>query len=215
MKVWAVIVTVAALVAALVDGGTGGAQPAASELTQATVVNVSLYEHGIKLSKRTVPTGTVVFRIVNSGKIKHAFRAGGRTTPLLRPGQRATLTVTFAKAGTVTLVCTVKGHARKGMARRLTVATPALQETAVDVSMFEMGFKLSRSEVPPGTVVFRVVNDGKVPHDFRISGKGTPMLGPGGRATLTVAFPQPGSFTFVCTVEGHAGAGMVGKLIVK
>ncbi|HUP31868.1 MAG TPA: cupredoxin domain-containing protein [Gaiellaceae bacterium] len=115
----------------------------------------------------------------------------------------------------MTLLCTVRGHGRKGMTRKLTVAAPAAQATVVTASMFEMGFKLSRTTVPPGTVEFRVVNDGKLPHDFRIGGKGTPVFAAGGRATLTVAFPKPGTFTFVCTVEGHAAAGMVGKLIVR
>ncbi len=91
----------------------------------------------------------------------------------------------------------------------------ATAPTVVKVSMYEMGFKLSKRIVRPGVVVFRVVNDGAVEHDFRIRGKGTPMLGAGERATLTVRFPKPGRFTFVCTVPGHAAAGMVGKLIVK
>lgn len=98
-------------------------------------------------------------------------------------------------------------------AGRSTTVTAA--PTVVKVSMYEMGFKLSKRIVHPGVVVFRVVNDGAVEHDFRIRGKGTPMLGAGERATLTVRFPKPGRFTFVCTVPGHAAAGMVGKLIVK
>lgn len=93
--------------------------------------------------------------------------------------------------------------------------TTATAPTVVSVSMYEMGFKLSKRVVHPGVVVFRVVNDGAVEHDFRIRGQGTPMLGSGERATLRVRFPRRGTYRFVCTVEGHAAAGMVGKLIVR
>lgn len=203
------------LVLGLVAVGAVAAQPATSAEAKATVVNVLLYDKGIKVSKRTAPTGTVVFRVVNKGKLKHGFRAGSRAIKLLRPGQRAKLVAQFPKAGVVSLKCTFRGHARKGMIGKLKIADPAPQRTVVDVSMFEMGFTLSKPAVVRGTVEFRVVNDGKLPHDFRITGKGTPVLPAGGRATVTVEFPQPGAYTFVCTVQGHAEAGMVGKLIVK
>jgi nitrite reductase (NO-forming) len=99
--------------------------------------------------------------------------------------------------------------------------TATAKRTVVTVSMYDMGFKLNKSVVRPGTVVFRTVNDGAVDHDFRIkglgtpSGLGTPMLGSGERSTLTVRFPKVGRFAFVCTVPGHAAAGMKGKLTVK
>ena len=94
-------------------------------------------------------------------------------------------------------------------------AAPAPQTTTVTVSMFEMGFKLSAKVVPRGTVIFKVVNDGKVPHDFRIAGKGTTIFDSGESETLTVGLAKPGQFTFLCTVSGHAGAGMIGTLTVK
>jgi len=94
-------------------------------------------------------------------------------------------------------------------------AVPAPQTTTVTVSMFDMGFKLSTTVVRRGTVVFNVVNDGNVPHDFRIGGKGTEYLDPGQKETLTVAVPKPGQLTFLCTVSGHAGAGMIGTFTVK
>ena len=94
-------------------------------------------------------------------------------------------------------------------------AAPKPQTTEVTVSMFEMGFKLSATVVPRGTVIFKVVNDGKVPHDFRIGGKGTEYLDSDQSETLTVGLAKPGQFTFLCTVSGHAGAGMIGTLTVK
>ena len=77
-----------------------------------------------------------------------------------------------------------------------------------------MGFKLSVMTVPHGTVTFNVRNDGQVEHDFRIEGKGTAVLQPGESESLVVPLPKPGKFTFLCTISGHAGAGMIGVLAV-
>ncbi|MEX0673899.1 MAG: cupredoxin domain-containing protein [Gaiellaceae bacterium] len=109
------------------------------------------------------------------------------------------------------------------LAAALVVAGPAaarpaagdVTTTVVKVSMYEMGFKLSKRIVPRGIVVFRVTNAGKLPHDFRIKGKGTPVFDPSKTATLKVKFLKPGKFTFICSVEGHASGGMYGKLTVR
>ena len=99
--------------------------------------------------------------------------------------------------------------------------TTAASRTIVAVSMYDMGFKLSKSALPRGTAVFRTINDGAVEHDFSIkglatpTGLGTPILGSGQRATLTVRFAKSGRYTYICTVPGHAAAGMKGKLTVK
>lgn len=107
------------------------------------------------------------------------------------------------------------GASLASAARPTAADAPAVKTTVVTVSMYEMGFKLSKRIVPRGIVSFRVVNDGQIDHDFRVRGRGTPMLGAGERATLNIRFTKAGRFSFICTVEGHAGAGMVGKLVVK
>jgi cytochrome c6 len=63
-------------------------------------------------------------------------------------------------------------------------------------------------------VIFTVVNKGKVAHDFKIAGKKTKRLAPGEKAKLTVEFKKNGRFSYICTVPGHAAAGMKGKLPV-
>jgi len=40
------------------------------------------------------------------------------------------------------------------------------------------------------------------------------MIEPGQSATLSVKFATPGKYTFICTVEGHQEAGMIGVLTV-
>lgn len=81
--------------------------------------------------------------------------------------------------------------------------------TTVKVTAKEFKFVLSRSSAPHGKVTFKVVNKGKAKHDFKIAGKRTPMLKPGKTATLTVTLSK-GKHKYVCTVPGHAAAGMRG-----
>ena len=51
-------------------------------------------------SKRSIPAvGTVIFTVVNKGKISHNFKIGGKITPNLLPGKSAKLTVKFTKKG--------------------------------------------------------------------------------------------------------------------
>ena len=76
-------------------------------------------------------------------------------------------------------------------------------------------FTLSTKTVKHGTVTFKVTNDGVgLTHDFSINGKKTPVLSPGKSATLVVTFKKAGSYTYECTVPGHAAAGMKGVLKV-
>src|SRR3954447_23074184 len=78
----------------------------------------------------------------------------------------------------------------------------------------EFAFRLSKLTVPHGVVVFKVTNGGALPHDFKVGGKVTPQLQPGKSATLKVTFKRAGKFPYICTVTGHAAAGMKGVLKV-
>ena len=72
----------------------------------------------------------------------------------------------------------------------------------------EFKFVLSKRSVPcRDTVIFTVVNKGKISHNFKIGGKMTPNLLPGKSAKLTVKFTKKGHYAYLCTIPGHAGAG--------
>ena len=86
--------------------------------------------------------------------------------------------------------------------------------TKITVAASEFKFVLSKKVVPAGTVTFVVTNKGKVTHDFKIHGKKTPFLTPGKKATLKVVFKK-GKYPYLCTIPGHAAAGMKGVLTVK
>src|SRR5262249_8096679 len=102
--------------------------------------------------------------------------------------------------------------------------------TAVNVSLDksnEFKFVLSKSSVPHGTVKFTFSNNGNLPHDFKLcssnkggtatscTGKVTPMINPGNKATRTASLTKPGKYESLCTVSGHAAAGMKGLVTVK
>jgi uncharacterized cupredoxin-like copper-binding protein len=88
--------------------------------------------------------------------------------------------------------------------------------TTTQVKAGEFYFKLSaKSLAKPGKVTFIVKNAGHVSHDFRIDGKQTPLLKPGSTAKLIVTFKKAGKYPYLCTVIGHAAAGMEGVFTVR
>ncbi|HEX6664181.1 MAG TPA: cupredoxin domain-containing protein [Gaiellaceae bacterium] len=101
----------------------------------------------------------------------------------------------------------------------LVVAAPvgarssAASATTVTVTMKEFKFTLSKSKVPHGVVTFKLVNKGKLPHDFKIAGKKSKLIQPGKSGKLVVTLKE-GKLAYICTVPGHAAAGMKGKLTV-
>jgi nitrite reductase (NO-forming) len=91
--------------------------------------------------------------------------------------------------------------------------TQSATSTTVKVAASEFKFKLSTKTAHHGIVIFKVTNKGHVKHDFKIAGKKTPLLSPGKSATLKVTLKK-GNYKYLCTVAGHAAAGMKGTFKV-
>jgi plastocyanin len=85
-----------------------------------------------------------------------------------------------------------------------------LPTTKVTVVMTEYHFALSKQFAPVGTVVFKVVNNGQVSHNFFINGKISKTLNPGQSQTMKVVFKKKGKFAYLCAILGHAKLGMKG-----
>jgi uncharacterized cupredoxin-like copper-binding protein len=103
---------------------------------------------------------------------------------------------------------------------QLSAARPQRQSvataTTIQVRGGEFFFRLStKSLKKPGKVTFVFKNIGHVQHDFKINGKKTPLIGPGRTAKLVVTFRKKGKFPYLCTVPGHAQAGMKGTFTVR
>lgn len=87
--------------------------------------------------------------------------------------------------------------------------------TPITVTATEFKFVLSKPTVPAGTtVVFTVINKGKIAHDFKIAGKKTPSIAPGKSAKLTVLLAKKGQAAYICTLPGHVAGGMKGNFAV-
>jgi len=116
----------------------------------------------------------------------------------------------------VVAVC-IAALAPAGLASARTApAAHAAATTNVSVSGKEFSLHLSRTSISrPGTVVFTFRNVGTVAHDFSIGGKTSKMIGPHKTTKLTVAFHKKGRFSYLCTVPGHAQAGMKGVFTVR
>jgi uncharacterized cupredoxin-like copper-binding protein len=99
------------------------------------------------------------------------------------------------------------------------VGAPARQAATTDAVTAgkpqELRFTLAKKTVPKGTVTFKVTNMGTLSHDFKIAGKKTPLIAKGKSATLKITFKKAGKYPYLCTVPGHAAAGMKGTLTVK
>lgn len=121
MKRATLMLTIAGLVASAlaVPGFAASNAP-----TAAVTVNVTAVDFKFKLSRTSVPRGSVVtFKVVNKGSSPHDFdlpelRKG---TKYLAKGKTVSLKVTFDKAGSYRYVCTVPRHIQLGMDGRLRV----------------------------------------------------------------------------------------------
>jgi uncharacterized cupredoxin-like copper-binding protein len=64
-------------------------------------------------------------------------------------------------------------------------------------------------------VTFVLKNIGHVTHDFKVNGKVTPLIQPGTTTKLVVTFKKKGKYPYLCTVPGHAEAGMKSSFTVR
>jgi plastocyanin len=137
---------------------------------------------------------------------------GAATTCRLSFGTTATVRALFAQ--------------RKPTPTTTTPSTPSTSVTVTAGKPTEFAFTLSTTTVPVGVPVhFDVSNAGSLPHDFKVcatpgnltaytcDGNGTAVLGP--ETTITITFTSPGTYEYLCTIAGHAQAGMKGALVVK
>lgn len=91
------------------DLGSTSAKPS----TQ--TVEVSMGEFWFKPSKIDVkPNTTLILKVTNDGTQTHDLKVGAKQTPVLKPGQTATLKTTAIEA-TTQGYCTIPGHRAAGM----------------------------------------------------------------------------------------------------
>jgi plastocyanin len=74
------------------------------------------------------------------------------------------------------------------------------------------------AQAPPGSLTINSPNKASVPHNVALRGGGVNATGPviqGGAVSTIKVNVKPGVYNFLCTVPGHAAAGMQGRLTVR
>lgn len=115
----------------------------------------------------------------------------------------------------------MQAHARAARA----AAAPAKPAAGVTAGKLQLGvkgtdlvFDKKTLTAHAGKVTLVLANKSVMPHNVAIKGNGVdakgPVVGPGKTSTVTAEL-KPGTYTFYCTVPGHAQAGMRGTLTVK
>jgi plastocyanin len=121
MRALAVTLLALALLAGCGGGGGGAAQPAGS-------IKVTMTEYSFNPSTISVPSGKVVFFLVNAGTVSHDMvvrdasgqKVSGATSELVSAGDSFVFTVTNLAAGSYTFFCDQPGHEASGMKGTLT-----------------------------------------------------------------------------------------------
>ena len=92
--------------------------------------------------------------------------------------------------------------------------TPALGATTIPVKT-TTGFMFTGmpTTLKPGTYTFKYTNTSGVGHDLKVGTKKTATFATGTKS-VTVTLKK-GKVAYLCTVSGHAAAGMKGTIIVK
>jgi len=85
---------------------------------------------------------------------------------------------------------------------------------AITVCGSEIKFDVNTIKVKPGPLTVTLRNGGSTYHTLKIKGTALELkANPGKTETGTVTLSK-GTYDFECTVAGHAGAGMKGKIVV-
>ena len=97
--------------------------------------------------------------------------------------------------------------------RAIDAAAQRIYVVAAEVRFVPAAFRIRADE----WVVITLRNDDPIFHDLEVEGIANVDVAarPGQTARIRVRIDRPGVYEFVCTVPGHAEAGMVGTLVVE
>lgn len=92
-----------------------------------------------------------------------------------------------------------------------------------EIVLEDLRFTPNRLDATAGeTLVVRLTNRGTHRHDLSFPALHMPglegveaILSPGESRTISLRFDEPGTHTFICSLPGHAAAGMTGAVFVR
>jgi manganese oxidase len=106
---------------------TDGASAADGQILQ-----VHLKDLAMEPSNLHAEPGPITIEVTNEGQAAHNFSLEGQATPMLQPGESATLKVPSLNPGEFEFICEVTGHADGGMRGTLTVGQGAADTAATN-----------------------------------------------------------------------------------
>ncbi len=94
--------------------------------------------------------------------------------------------------------------------------TRAAVNGAITVCATEFSFGVKTITAPAGPLTVTLIDNGSIGHTFTINGQNLNLVvsSHGEQKTGTVTLPK-GTYTFECTVPGHAQQGMKGTLVIS
>ncbi len=197
------------------------------------VVGIKASEDSCMPARTELTAGKTTFRVENTGKQVtevYVYAEGDRVVTErenIGPGTSADFTANLA-AGTYEVTCK-PGQTGDGIRQTITVTGDggaALAESGdVRVQFVAHDYDytgLDDVSFDAGTSAeFDMRNDGSVPHEFEVFGPDGKPLGeigptePGDDGTVVLALEVPGTYRYVCGIDGHEALGMHGTFEVR
>jgi FtsP/CotA-like multicopper oxidase with cupredoxin domain len=115
--------------AVFLRGDSIGTTDAASA-ADGQILHVTLKDLAMEPPSLQAQPGPITIEVTNEGQAGHNFSLEGQATPMLQPGESATLEVPSLAPGTYEFICEVAGHADGGMRGTLTVGQVAADDAA-------------------------------------------------------------------------------------
>jgi plastocyanin len=95
-------------------------------------------------------------------------------------------------------------------------ATKTATGGKITITAHDIGFDVKTINASPGTLTVTLVENGALPHTFKIKGEDGELKVDGSNKRDTGTWDlKAGDYDFECTIPGHASQGMKGKIIVK
>jgi plastocyanin len=96
-----------------------------------------------------------------------------------------------------------------------TAAVKTATGGAITVTAHDLGFDVQTIKASPGPLTVTLVNHGAIYHTFKIEGTSLYLKTNAGKSATGSVTLARGTYTFECTVPGHAAAGMKGTVDVN
>jgi plastocyanin len=93
--------------------------------------------------------------------------------------------------------------------------TKAAANGAITIDAFDIHFDIGTITTKAGPLTVTMDNKGAIPHTFKIEGTDLTLKANGGKSATGTYTLKKGTYTFECTIPGHAAQGMKGKVIVS